>query len=109
MLQDAADVLGAERQAAVCRELTKKFEEVKRGTLADLAAAYAGPAPKGEVVVLVDRGRLEIISEIDLEKELLRVLEGHSMRDAVDLVSQANGLPRRKVYQAALALQTKGH
>jgi 16S rRNA (cytidine1402-2'-O)-methyltransferase len=108
MLQDAAETLGAERQAAVCRELTKKFEEVKRGTLADLAAAYAGPAPKGEVVVLVDRGRLETISEFDLEKELLRVLEGHSMRDAVDLVSQANGLPRRKVYQAALALQAKG-
>lgn len=105
MLQDAAEVLGETRAAAVCRELTKKFEEVKRGTLAELAADYAGPAPKGEVVVLVDRGRSESVKQVDLESELRRALEGHSMRDAVDLVSRANGIARRKVYQAALALE----
>lgn len=104
MLRDAAEVLGVERRAAMCRELTKKFEEVQRGTLDVLATMYAGKAPKGEVVVLVDRGRLDPVRKLDIEGDLRRSLEEHSMRDAVDLVAQAHGLPRRKVYQAALAL-----
>ncbi len=104
MLRDAADVLGAERQAAVCRELTKKFEEVQRQSLAGLADHYSGKPPKGEIVVLVDRGRSEAVNEIDLETELKGALSDMSMRDAVDMVAQAYGLPRRKVYQAALAL-----
>lgn len=53
-LADAAATLGAERPAAVCRELTKRFEEVRRGALGDLAALYAGaPDPKGEIVLVV--------------------------------------------------------
>lgn len=108
MLRDAADVLGASRQAAMCRELTKKFEEVARADLETLAAQFEGKAPKGEVVVVIDRGRLESVSEFDIEKELRRSLEVHSMRDAVDLVAKAHDLPRRKVYQAALALEKDG-
>lgn len=104
MLRDAATALGAERQAAMCRELTKKFEEVQRDTLENLAQAYLGKAPKGEVVVLIDRGRLESVKQVDLETDLKRALGDLSMRDAVDLVAQAHGLPRRQVYQTALAL-----
>ena len=104
MLRDAATALGAERQAAMCRELTKKFEEVQRDTLENLAQAYLGKAPKGEVVVLIDRGRLETVKQVDLETDLKRALGDLSMRDAVDLVAQAHGLPRRQVYQTALAL-----
>lgn len=108
MLGDAAEVLGAERQAVMCRELTKKFEEVQRGRLSDLATRYAGKAPKGEVVVLVDRGRLETVREFDLEAELRGAMTDLSVRDAVDLVAHAHGLPRRKVYQAALAMEKDG-
>lgn len=104
MLRDAATALGAERQAAMCRELTKKFEEVQRDTLENLAEVYQAQAPKGEVVVLIDRGRSESIKQVDLETDLRRALKELSMRDAVDLVAQAHGLPRRQVYQAALAL-----
>jgi len=104
MLRDAAQVLGSTREAAMCRELTKKFEEVRRGTLAELAETYAKTSPKGEVVVLVDRGRSQSVSEADLETDLRRALTEHSMRDAVDLVAQAHDLPRRQVYQAALGL-----
>jgi len=104
MLRDAAQVLGEGREAAVCRELTKRFEEVQRGTLAELAARYAEKAPKGEIVVLIDRGRLETVREVDLPSALRLALETMSMRDAVDAVTAAHGLPRRKVYQAALAL-----
>ncbi len=106
MLKDAASTLGVSRQAAICRELTKKFEEVRRGTLEELANEMGGAAKvKGEIVVLVDRGRSETLNEIDIEKALKSALGEYSLRDAVDFVAKANGLPRRKVYQAALALE----
>ncbi|MGC1506035.1 MAG: 16S rRNA (cytidine(1402)-2'-O)-methyltransferase [Sulfitobacter sp.] len=104
MLRDAADVLGEGRSAAVCRELTKKFEEIRRGSLADLSEIYGKAAPKGEIVVLVDRGHLETVKLVDIETSLRAALKEMSVRDAADMVSQAHGLPRRKVYQIALAL-----
>ncbi|GFE50602.1 ribosomal RNA small subunit methyltransferase I [Roseobacter cerasinus] len=107
MLKDAATVLGAERQVAVCRELTKKFEEVRRGTLATLGAAYAEHTVKGELVVLIDRNRSDFVSHDDLDSDLEQALEAMTMRDAVDMVARAHDVPRRKVYQRALEL-TKG-
>lgn len=104
MLRDAATALGVGRKAAMCRELTKKFEEIQRDTLENLAELYQAKAPKGEVVVLIDRSRSDSVNHLDLETDLQRALTEMSMRDAVDLVAQAHGLPRRQVYQAALAL-----
>ncbi|SHL39764.1 16S rRNA (cytidine1402-2'-O)-methyltransferase [Roseovarius litoreus] len=104
MLRDAATVLGGERQAAVCRELTKKFEEVLRGTLDDLATLCSERPLKGEIVVLVDRGRLPKIREFDLDERLMAVLSEHSVRDAADKVAAELGLKRRQVYQRALEL-----
>ncbi|MHA7850724.1 16S rRNA (cytidine(1402)-2'-O)-methyltransferase [Roseovarius sp.] len=104
MLRDAATVLGGERQAAVCRELTKKFEEVLRGTLDDLATLCSERPLKGEIVVLVDRGRLPKIREFDLDERLMAVLSEHSVRDAADMVAAELGLKRRQVYQRALEL-----
>jgi len=103
-LSDAAGALGADRNAVVCRELTKKFEETTRGTLQELAERYDGKSVKGEVVVVVDRGRSEKITTVGLEEELRSALKTHSMRDAVDLVANAHEMPRRQVYQLALAL-----
>ncbi|MGZ2256082.1 16S rRNA (cytidine(1402)-2'-O)-methyltransferase [Roseobacter sp. A03A-229] len=104
MLSDARDVLGAERLGVVCRELTKKFEEVRRGTLAELADTYAGQATKGEVVVLIDRSRSGFISQDTLENDLKEALAAMTMRDAVDVVAKAHDVPRRQVYQMALDL-----
>lgn len=104
MLRDAAEVLGAGRPAALCREITKKFEEVRRGTLAELAERYADAAPKGEIVVVVGRGDSENISEMDLDTVLREALQAGSVRDASDQVAARLRLPRRKVYQRALAL-----
>jgi len=107
MLRDAATVLGGERQAAVCRELTKKFEEVLRGTLDDLSTLCSERPLKGEIVVLVDRGRLPKIREFDLDERLMAVLSEHSVRDAADMVAAELGLKRRQVYQRALELDRK--
>ena len=103
MLTDSASVLGGEREATVCRELTKKFEDVKSGTLDTLAAHYDAESTKGEIVVLIDRKRSEKITKDRLEEVLKATLENHSLRDAVDLVAKSHGLPRRHVYQIALS------
>ncbi|HKL65970.1 MAG TPA: 16S rRNA (cytidine(1402)-2'-O)-methyltransferase [Roseovarius sp.] len=104
MLRDASEVLGAGRPAALCREITKKFEEVRRGTLADLAEGCAEVPPKGEIVVVVGRGDSGNISEIDLDTVLREALQAGSVRDASDQVAARLRLPRRKVYQRALVL-----
>ncbi|WP_420585129.1 16S rRNA (cytidine(1402)-2'-O)-methyltransferase [Ruegeria sp.] len=103
-LSDLAEVLGGDRSAALCRELTKKFEEVRRGTLAELAADIQVQTVKGEIVLLVDRGHSETVNDSDIEEALKRALETHSVRDAADLVSEMYKLPRRPIYQMALKL-----
>ncbi|NOC46182.1 MULTISPECIES: 16S rRNA (cytidine(1402)-2'-O)-methyltransferase [unclassified Ruegeria] len=103
-LADLADCLGADRQAALCRELTKKFEEIRRGRLADLAAEIQEKPVKGEIVLLVDRSHSQSVNESDVEEALKRALETHSVRDAADLVSEMYDLPRRPIYQKALKL-----
>ena len=96
------------RPAAVARELTKRFEEVRRGTLDQLAAHYRhSGAPKGEIVVVVGPPVTKDPDQAleDLDERLRRSLEdGASLRDAVAQVTAETGLPRRQVYQRALAL-----
>lgn len=105
MLADAHAVLG-DRPAAVARELTKKFEEVRRGSLSALSTHYgeAGP-PKGEVVVVIGTGDAEAESQaIDLDRALEEALSSQSLRDAVASVTRETGLPKRQVYARALTL-----
>ncbi|MDH2325335.1 16S rRNA (cytidine(1402)-2'-O)-methyltransferase [Cereibacter sp. SYSU M97828] len=102
-LRDMAEVW-PDRRAAVCRELTKKFEETTRGTVAELAEAFADRSVKGEIVLLVDRGEPEVASEEDVEAALRRALETLSVKDAAADVAQRLGLPKRDVYQMALKL-----
>ena len=103
-LRDMATVLGPDRQAAVCRELTKKFEEVSRGTLAALAETFASRVVKGEIVVLVDRGQAENVGQDQIDRALLKALETFSVKDAASEVAESLGLARRDLYQRALEL-----
>jgi len=103
ILGELRDSWSGEREAAVCRELTKVFEEVQRGTLAGLAAAFADRQLKGEVVIVVDRDR-SATPTAGLDEALRAGLARMPLRDAVDQVVAETGLPRRMVYQAALAL-----
>ena len=100
-LADMAEAFGA-RQAAVARELTKRFEEVRRGTLAELAAFYAANAARGEVSIVV--GPPEEADHEDLDGRLRAALDRNSVKDAAALVAAATGLPRKLVYARALAL-----
>jgi 16S rRNA (cytidine1402-2'-O)-methyltransferase len=107
MLADAASVLG-ERQAVVARELTKMFETVRRGTLPELAAAFAaeGP-PKGEIVVLIGEATKAMQaaeSDAVLDDRIRAALASHSIKDAAALVADELGVPKREVYARALTL-----
>ena len=96
------------RPAAVARELTKMFETVRRGTLAELAAGYgAESAPKGEIVVLIaPRGEAERAEDAaaGLDGRIAAALAQHSLKDAAAVVAGETGLPRREVYARALQL-----
>ncbi|MDW4549463.1 16S rRNA (cytidine(1402)-2'-O)-methyltransferase [Defluviimonas sp. D31] len=108
MLADLAVSFGAERQAAVCRELTKRFEEITRGSLAELAAAFSDRSVKGEIAVVIDRARARAADPAEIERALREALECHSTKDAAAVVAEALGLPRRHVYQIALKLGEDG-
>lgn len=105
-LAGLAEALGP-RPAAVTRELTKRFEEVRRGTLAELAAHYAEHPARGEIALVVGPpGEAEPEAEAGLDDRLRAALAaGESLRDAAALVATATGLPRKQVYARALALR----
>ncbi|WP_106745187.1 16S rRNA (cytidine(1402)-2'-O)-methyltransferase [Yoonia maritima] len=105
MLGNLRDVLGGDRQAVVCRELTKKFEETSRGTLAELADAFDGRSVKGELVVLVGRAGATDVAEMDVEDALRDAMQTMRVKDAATIVAGALGLPRRQVYQVALGMK----
>jgi len=100
-LADAQATFG-DRQGAVGRELTKRFEEVRRGRLSDLSAHFAAIAPRGEITLLV--GPPEQDDPEDLDGKLAQALASNSVKDAAALVAAATGLPRKLVYARALAL-----
>ena len=92
-----------ERAAAVCRELTKRFEEVVRGTVAELADRFAEP-PRGEITLVLgaarrpreasEDGRFAAVAEL--------VAAGVGRRQAADVVARLTGLPRNALYRASL-------
>jgi len=104
LLTEMADAFGKDRLAAVCRELTKRFEDVSRGTLGELAEAFAGRAVKGEIVVLVDRPGDRAVDGASIEAALRDALAHGSVKDAAAEVAAALNLPRKEVYRMALQL-----
>lgn len=104
MLADLAAVFG-NRPAAVCREMTKLHEEVKRGDVAALAHEYsAGAETRGEFVIVVAPPRDDEEKTDDVDDMLRQALARVSVKDAVGEVALATGRPRREVYQRALVL-----
>ena len=104
-LADLAAVLGP-RAGAVARELTKLYEEVRRGTLEELAAHYAGaPTPRGEIVLLAGPPDADAPADPDaIDRQLAQALRSLSVKDAAAMVALATGAPKRAVYARALAL-----
>ena len=102
-LADMGTAFGDERRIAVCRELTKLYEEVRRGTAAELVA-WAEQGVKGEIVVVVEgAARVVVSAENALAQVQALVASGTRLKDACAEVAAATGLSTRDLYQAALA------
>ncbi|MEY3961303.1 MAG: rRNA ((1402)-2-O)-methyltransferase [Pseudomonadota bacterium] len=102
MLQDCCEILGDGRTMALCRELTKRFEEVIRGSLAEVRQAIADRDLKGEIVLVIGRGAAVAVDAATIGAALDRALDEMSVKDAAAAVAEAFDLPRREVYQMAL-------
>ena len=103
-LRDMAEIFGADRPAAVVREITKKFEEARRDTLDNLAAHYADNEALGEIVVVVGPAGDAACSDADIKAQLKKALETMSVRDAAAFVAAATGQPKKRVYELALTI-----
>ncbi|MCU1673843.1 MAG: hypothetical protein JWN77_1956 [Frankiales bacterium] len=108
-LVDMAAVLGEDRRAVVCRELTKTHEEVRRGTLAELAA-WAADGVRGEVTVVVagaPEPTVELTGDELVRQVGVRESAGLSRKEAIAAVAQENGVPRRDVFDAVVAAKPR--
>ncbi len=106
-LADMAEILGA-REAAVARELTKLHEEVRRGTLPELAAHYSQAQPKGEItLILAPPAEAAPMGEAKVDALLVQALPHMPVKAAAALVAEATGHAKRTVYSRALALKSK--
>ena len=105
-LTDMAEVLDGERPAAVARELTKKFETFRRGTLAALAIQFANePSPKGEITIIVGPPAETAIDVETIDAKLRDRLATQSVADAVAETVAETGAARNEVYRLALAIK----
>jgi len=109
LLADAVAVLGGERQAVICREITKLHETFDRGPLAELAARYCDAAVKGEIVVIIaPPGPPAPPADADVEAQLRAALHSMSIKEAAQFVAETTGFSRRDLYQKALAIKGAG-
>ncbi|MDO0933828.1 16S rRNA (cytidine(1402)-2'-O)-methyltransferase [Streptomyces sp. DG2A-72] len=106
-----AEVFGADRRAAVCRELTKTYEEVRRGGLGELAA-WAAEGVRGEITVVVegapDTGAEELDAEELVRRVRVREEAGERRKEAIAAVAVAAGVPKREVFDAVVAAKNAG-
>lgn len=106
-LADMGGAFGDERRIAVCRELTKFYEEVRRGTASELAE-WAGDGVKGEIVVVVEGAPPREVSEEDAVDQVQQLTaSGIRLKEAAAEVAAQTGLSSRDLYQAVLAARTR--
>ena len=104
----AQEVFGGDRQGVVCRELTKKFEDIQRGRLKELSEIYFDKNIKGEVVLLVAGAGNTDSDWSEIEQHLRDSLKSMSVKDSAEAVAIAFNVPRRDVYQLALQIKSGG-
>ena len=109
-LTDLAGTFGPSRSAAVCRELTKTYEEVRRGNLGDLAEWAAGDV-RGEITIVVagapDEPAADVGPDVLASEVARREAAGQPRKDAITEVARARGVPKRDVFDAVVAAKEK--
>ena len=104
----AKEVFGGNSQGVVCRELTKKFEDIKRGSLGELSEFYFDKNIKGEVVLLVAGAGNTDIDRSEIEQHVRDALKSMSVKESAEAVAIAFNVPRRDIYQLALQIKSGG-
>ncbi|MEP3437934.1 MAG: 16S rRNA (cytidine(1402)-2'-O)-methyltransferase [Hoeflea sp.] len=104
-LKSASDVLGPDRPAAVCRELTKAFEEVRRGTLGELAVQYENENVRGEIVLAIGPGSTPPPSEEDVDRLLAKLAADLPAGKAATEAARLTGFTRKDLYSRLLAMK----
>lgn len=104
-LGDIAKVLGDDREVAVARELTKRFEEVRRGTAAEVAVWAEAEPPRGEIVIVVGPPAQRDATDDDIEAALIALMPGASLKEAAKEVAGKLGVPRSRAYDIGLRLK----
>lgn len=105
-LEAAVDVLGGDRPAVLARELTKKFEDVRRGTLSSIAEGVKTDPPRGEIVLCIGEGA-QTVDPARLEEALKKAMETMRLKDASREVADAFGVSRRDLYQMGLGFDDR--
>jgi len=109
-LGDLVDAFGAERRAAVCRELTKTYEQVRRGGLGELAEWARGEV-RGEITLVVagaePGGAAEVDAEALASEVAVREAEGQTRKEAIAAVALAQAVPKRAVFDAVVAAKVR--
>ncbi|MBS0242476.1 MAG: 16S rRNA (cytidine(1402)-2'-O)-methyltransferase [Proteobacteria bacterium] len=100
-----AAALGQDRPAAVARELTKRFEEIRRGTLAELVAWSAEAPARGEIAIIVGPPLARIATDADIEAVLSELLASAPLKEAARTVAERLGIPRSRVYDIGIAMK----
>lgn len=104
-LEDILTILG-DREISLVREITKRFEEVKSGTVSELYNYYLeNGSPKGEIVLVIDRVRETAPQQDDVDTLIKETLKTYSPRDTATLVSKATGLNKKEIYKKVLDLK----
>ena len=106
-LADAVEVLGPDREAAVCRELTKTYEEIRRGRLAELAE-WSAQGVRGEITVVLAPGERRVPAVDDLVEQAEQLVAGGlRLKEACAQVTEGTGVSRRDIYEAVLAARSE--
>jgi len=96
---EAAGKIDAERRLAVAREMTKAFEECRRGKAGELLEHYKKHPPRGEVVLLIAGGKMEREMPLDEMIEMLQELHGLSLKEAIKMAAKLGGVPKSAIYR----------
>jgi 16S rRNA (cytidine1402-2'-O)-methyltransferase len=108
MLSDAEEFLGAERLTVVCRELTKPYEEIIRGTLTEVRKHFGVQEPRGEFVVIFKGSPEELLDAKSTETEVLRLMtSGHSASDILEKLHPMTKLTRKQLYDFIIRSKEK--
>ena len=103
-LEDLIPILGKERKIVVCRELTKKFETIYRGTALQVKESLQSDILKGELVLLISPGIEEVVGMNEIDMSLKKLMKSHSLKESVKIVSENLGVNKNIVYKSALKI-----